>query len=55
MKFDRNKNVDDDLHFWLKYLSKNSSSINIGGNDIDDLILDNKYIENEIPIEEEYD
>lgn len=49
-KFDRNKMVDDDLNFWLKYISQNNSSINIGGNDLSDLILEGKYIESEIPV-----
>ncbi len=53
MKFDRNKNVDDDLHFWLKLISQGSSSINMGGFEVDDLILDSKYIENEVVVEEE--
>lgn len=52
MKFDRNKNVDDDLHFWLKYLSKGKRSINIGGNDVDNLIIDAKYLENEVLVGE---
>jgi hypothetical protein len=49
-RFDRNKNVDDDLHFWLKFLSKGDSAINIGGIDVDDLMLDAKYVECEVPI-----
>lgn len=50
MKFDRNKNVEDDLHFWLKFLSSSEGTINIGGNDVYDLILESNYVENEIPI-----
>ena len=45
--------VDDDLHFWLKFLSRGKSSLNIGGNDVDNLILDVKYLENEVVVVEE--
>jgi len=49
MKFDRNKNVDDDLHFWLKFVSQGDGTINIGGIGVENLILESSYVENEIP------
>jgi len=49
-RFDRNKNVDDDLTFWARYLSNGQPSCNIGGVGVDDLILDFKYCAAEIPI-----
>jgi hypothetical protein len=49
-RFDRNKNVDDDLTFWARYLSNGQPSCNIGGVGVDDLILDFEYCAAEIPI-----
>lgn len=50
-KFDRNKNVDDDLAFWSKYLSEGKGVRNIGGVGVTDLILDFEYCSAEVPIE----
>jgi hypothetical protein len=49
-RFDRNKNVDDDLTFWARYLSNGQPSCNIGGIGVDDLILDFEYCAAEVPI-----
>jgi len=48
IKFDRNKNVDDDLTFWSRYLSRGQPTINIGGRDVDDLLLDAAFLTVEI-------
>ena len=48
-KFDRNKSVDDDLSFWAAYLSRNSSTINLGRGWDDDLIIEMSYVSVELP------
>lgn len=48
-KFDRNKNVDDDLSFWAKFLSNSQSVISIGGAGVADLIVDSEYCFAEVP------
>jgi hypothetical protein len=48
-KFDRNKSVEDDLTFWSRFLSKAGPVINIGGNGIEDLILNANYCQAEMP------
>jgi hypothetical protein len=50
MKFDRNKNVDDDLTFWARFLSSGQATINIGGVGVDDLLLDSEFCSVEVPI-----
>ena len=40
MKYDRNRNVDDDLTFWMRYLGSGQPTVNLGGVGIDDLVLD---------------
>ncbi len=42
-KFDRNPSVDSDLRFWLALLCGGKSAINIGGANVDDLILDGSF------------
>jgi hypothetical protein len=49
MKFDRNKNVDDDLTFWSRFLSKGHATISLGGTDVDDLIVDAAFLTVEVP------
>jgi hypothetical protein len=49
MKFDRNKNVDDDLTFWGRYLSTGQATISLGGVDVDDLIIDAAFLTIEVP------
>jgi hypothetical protein len=48
MKFDRNKNVDDDLSFWGRYLGRGKSTVNIGGRDVDDLLLETSFLTIEV-------
>lgn len=48
-KFDRNKNVDDDLSFWAKFLSSGQNVISIGGSGVADLIVDSEYCFAEVP------
>ncbi len=44
MKFDRNKNVEDDLSFWARFLGKGAPTINLGGATVTDLILDAAFL-----------
>jgi hypothetical protein len=50
MKFDRNKNVDDDLTFWARLLSAGQPTINIGGVGVEDLLVDSEFASAEVPI-----
>ena len=50
IKYDKNKNVDDDLHFWVKYLARGESTLNIGGKGVQNLLLEASYIECEVPL-----
>jgi hypothetical protein len=49
MRFDRNKNVDDDLTFWGRFLSEGQAAISVGGVDVDDLIVDAAFLTIEAP------
>ena len=40
MKFDRNRNVDDDLTFWMRYLGSGQPTVNLGGPGVEDFVLD---------------
>jgi hypothetical protein len=51
MKLDRNKNVDDDLTFWGRFLSEGAPTINIGQDHVDDLILEGLFLTIEVPEE----
>lgn len=51
IKFDRNKNVDDDLTFWARWLSDGSPTINIGQQHVSDLILEGSFLTIEVPEE----
>lgn len=51
IKFDRNKNVDDDLTFWGRWLSEGSQTINIGQQHVADLIVDGNFLTIEVPEE----
>ena len=48
MKFDRNKNVDDDLTFWARFLSDGATTINIGHEHVQDLILTSSFLTVEV-------
>lgn len=50
IKFDRNKNVDDDLSFWARLLSGGEPTINIGGIGVEHLIIDSEYSFEEVPL-----
>jgi hypothetical protein len=50
MKFDRNKNVDDDLTFWARFLSGGQPTINIGGVGVDNLLVDSEFASAEVPM-----
>ncbi len=49
MKFDRNKNVDDDLTFWGRFLPEGETTISLGGIDVEDLVLDASFLTVEVP------
>ena len=51
IKFDRNKNVDDDLSFWARYLSGGHETLNIGGVGVDDLIIEFEFCSVEVPVQ----
>ncbi|WP_156681160.1 hypothetical protein [Sphingomonas profundi] len=44
MKLDRNKNVDDDLTFWGRFLSGGQATIDIGHDHVADLILEGGFL-----------
>lgn len=48
MKMDRNKNVEDDLTFWGRFLSDGSPNINIGQENVDDLLLEGTFMTIEV-------
>jgi hypothetical protein len=48
MKLDRNKNVDDDLTFWSRFLSKGAPTINIGQDHVGDLLLEGSFLTVEV-------
>lgn len=49
-KFDRNKNVDDDLSFWSRFLGGGKSLKNIGGPGVSDLIVSFEFCTAEVPV-----
>lgn len=49
MKFDRNPNVDSDLGFWARFLSRGGSTINIGQSGTADLLVDGAFLVLEVP------
>ncbi|HEY9226041.1 MAG TPA: hypothetical protein VIP11_05305 [Gemmatimonadaceae bacterium] len=48
IKLDRNKNVEDDLTFWGRFLSEGGPTINIGQDHVDDLILEGTFLTIEV-------
>jgi hypothetical protein len=50
IRFDRNKNVDDDLSFWARFLSNGQPTINLGGVGVSHLIIDSEYCSAEVPL-----
>ncbi len=55
MKFDRNKNVDDDLTFWARWLADAGATINVGQEHVDDLVLDAAFLTVEVHEQERED
>jgi len=49
MRFDRNKNVEDDLTFWARFLSAGSPSIRLPGLGVGDLVIDAAFLQFEVP------
>jgi hypothetical protein len=53
MKLDRNKNVEDDLTFWARFLGSGEATLNIGQEHVEDLILEASFLTIEVPSEGE--
>jgi hypothetical protein len=51
-RFDRNKNVDDDMTFWTRFLGRGRPVVGIGGPGVNNLILALDYVSFEVPEEE---
>lgn len=51
MRFDRNKNVDDDLVFWSRFISRGAAVVNIGQRNVDDLLLEGAFLTIDLPEE----
>ncbi len=49
IKFDRNRNVDDDLTFWARFLGEGRPAINLGQRHVEDLILEGQFLTVEVP------
>ncbi|HXX18636.1 MAG TPA: hypothetical protein VEJ46_04480 [Candidatus Acidoferrum sp.] len=49
MKYDRNKSVEADLTFWSNFLSRGNPTINIGGQHVNDLVIDAAYLTVQVP------
>ncbi len=49
IKLDRNKNVDDDLTFWGRFLASGRATIDIGDEHVDDLLLEGGFLTVDIP------
>ena len=49
-KFDRNKNVEDDLTFWGRFIGSGQPVINVGQQHVDDLLLQGSFLSVEVPL-----
>jgi hypothetical protein len=49
MKFDRNKSVEADLLFWSCFLARQNATINLGGANVNDLVLEASFLTVEVP------
>lgn len=49
-KFDRNKNVEDDLTFWGRLIGSGQPVISIGQNHVEDLLLQGSFLSVEVPL-----
>lgn len=48
-RFDRNKNVDDDMTFWTRFLGQGRPVVGVGGPGVNNLILALEYIGFDVP------
>lgn len=48
IRFDRNTNVDSDLVFWGRFLSRGEQTINIGGSQVSDLLLEGSFFTQDV-------
>ncbi|QBK29777.1 SIR2 family protein [Roseitalea porphyridii] len=48
IRFDRNTNVDSDLVFWGRFLSRGQQTINIGGDHVPDLLLEGSFFTQDV-------
>jgi hypothetical protein len=53
MKLDRNQNVENDLTFWGRFLSRGAQTINIGHQHVEDLLLSGAFLTVEVVEEED--
>jgi len=51
IKFDRNKNVEDDLTFWGRFIARWQPIANIGQQHVDDLLLQGSFLAVEVPLQ----
>lgn len=49
MKFDRNKNVEDDLTFWSRFLADGSQTLNLGQEGTAELLFDTAFLTVDVP------
>ena len=49
MKFDRNKNVEDDLSFWSRYLADGNQTLNIDQEGAAELLFDTAFLTVDVP------
>lgn len=49
MKFDRNKNVEDDLSFWSRFLADGAQTLNLGLDGNADLLFDTAFLTVDVP------
>lgn len=52
IKFDRNKNVEDDLTFWSRFIGEGQTVVNIGQQHVTDLLLETAFITVEVAEED---
>jgi hypothetical protein len=52
IKFDRNKNVEDDLTFWSRFLGAGQPVVNIGHDHVADLLLETAFLTVEVAEED---
>jgi hypothetical protein len=49
MKYDRNKSVEADLTFWSNFLGRGNPTINVGGQHVNDLVIEAAFLTVEVP------